>query len=283
VGTAPLQIEREIDMKNIRIVTRADDAGSSHSANLAIRKVVQAGIIKNVSVMAPGRYVNEAAQLLAGNKNVCFGMHATINAEWAYVKWGPVSDLPRNCGLLDEKGMFLPSPQHFEKTHPPIECILKEYDAQLDKLSREGFNISYVDSHMFPEMSIPELDGATAQWAREKGLLDHMYYYILPPGIERALKDPKQIVPMLRNIPEGQYFYVTHPSLNTAEMRMTGHDDASGKRVARNRGLETAIFSSKLTKVVLDRLGIQTLRYSKAVPSNLRGSAEFISRLMNGG
>jgi len=270
-------------MKHISIVTRADDAGSSHSANLAIRKVVQAGIIKNVSVMAPGRYVSEAAMLLAGNQNVCFGMHATINAEWALVKWGPVSDLPRDCGLLDEKGMFLPSPKHFEETRPPIECILKEYDAQLDKLTRAGFNISYVDSHMFPEMSIPELDSATEQWAREKGLLDHMYYYILPPGLEQVLKDPKQIVTVLRNIPEGQYFYVAHPSLNTAEMRLTGHNEASGKRVARNRGTETAIFGSKLTRALLDRFGIQTLRYDEATPSNPRGSAEDITRLMNGG
>ena len=39
-------------MKNIRFITRADDLGSSYSANQAIEQVIDAGFIKNVSIMA---------------------------------------------------------------------------------------------------------------------------------------------------------------------------------------------------------------------------------------
>ena len=268
-------------MKHLQFVARADDAGSSHSANRAIARVVENGIIRNVSVMAPGQFVDEAAQLLAGKKQVCFGMHATLNAEWDRVKWGPVSDLPPDCGLLDANGMFLASPKMFSETKPSIECILREYNAQLDKLTRCGFAVQYVDSHMFPEKYVPGLDEATAQWARGKGLLDHMYYYALPPGIELLLKDVKAIFSIWKNMPDGQYFYVAHPALDTPEMRMTGNAWESGEKVAKGRNLEARLFGSKLTKRILRRLGVQTIRYDEAVPLNPRITAEEIGKLLN--
>jgi len=268
-------------VKNLQFVARADDAGSSHSANQAIAKAVENGIIRNVSVMAPGKFVKEAAQLLAGKKQVCFGMHATLNAEWDRVKWDPVSALPPDCGLLDASGMFLASPKMFTETKPPIECILQEYNAQLDKLTRCGFAVQYVDSHMFPEKYVPGLDDATAQWAREKGLLDHMYYYALPPGIELLLKDRKAIFSVWKNMPDGQYFYVAHPAFDTPEMRMTGNKWESGEKVAKGRNLEARLFGSRLTKRVLRRLGVSTIRYDEAVPLNPRITAEEIGKLLN--
>ncbi|MFK4165475.1 ChbG/HpnK family deacetylase [Paenibacillus lautus] len=60
-----------------RIITRADDYASSRSANAAIARTVEAGFIKNVSIMAPGPYLAEAAQLLAHRKDICFGFHMT--------------------------------------------------------------------------------------------------------------------------------------------------------------------------------------------------------------
>jgi len=199
--------------KQINFITRADDAGSSRSANRAIARTVRAGLIKNVSVMAPGRYVDEAAELLAARRDICFGMHATLNAEWNRVKWGPVSSLDPNSGLTDENGMFLPGTKQFQETKPPLALVMKEYDAQLDKLRRAGFDIRYVDSHMFPEQYIDGLDGAVEDWAKRKGLLDHMRYYTLPPGWEALLQDIKKAPSFLRNMPEGQYFIVAHPAL----------------------------------------------------------------------
>ena len=64
------------------LITRADDFGSSHSANQAIYEVSKKGIVKNVSVMACAPYLEEAAEMLASSKDVTFGMHSVINAEW---------------------------------------------------------------------------------------------------------------------------------------------------------------------------------------------------------
>ncbi len=266
-------------MKQIQLITRADDAGNSQSANHAIAKAIRAGFIKNVSVMAPGRCVEEAAQLFSSNKNICFGLHGTLNAEWDRMKWGPVSDLPADCGLLDTNGMFHAHPKTFLETKPPLECVMKEYNAQLDRLTRLGFHVQYVDSHMLPEQSIPGMDAALADWAKEKGLLDHMYYYAFPPGFERVLKDPKQLLSVIPKMPGGQYFIVAHPAFDTEEFRMACNDPAMGKKVAKERSMEALAVGSKLTKLLARCFGITPLRYDEATPQN-RWTVEDICRML---
>lgn len=268
-------------MKDVRFVTRADDAGSSHSANLAIARVIRAGFIKNVSVMAPGAYVEEAAAFFAGNKKVCFGMHATLNAEWDRIKWGPVGSCKKDCGLLDERGMFLPDPKLFEQTRPDIEVILSEYDAQLDKLTKAGFPIRYVDSHMIPELWVPGLDEAVEGWAGKKGLLYHMYYYALPPGWERIAKDGSQLVPVLKEMPSGQYFYLAHPALYSEEMLLTGNGGISGEEVAKARDEEARMLSKRPMKWFMRYLGIRPVRYDTAIPG-ARRKPEELKQMLNG-
>ena len=266
--------------RQIKFITRADDAGSSQSANRAIVKVIRAGLIKNVSVMAPGPFVDEAARMMKSSKEVCFGMHGTLNAEWDRVKWGPVSALPPGSGLTDENGMFLPDPKRFAETKPPLELIMKEYDAQLDRLCRAGFDIKYIDSHMFPEQSIDGLDEAVEEWAKRRGLLDHMYYYALPPGWEVLLKDMKKLPGFLRSIEAGQYFIVGHPAFDSDEMRMTGNAWVSGEKVAKDRNLEARLYGNRMTKYLLRAVGIRPLRYDEAEPGKRLRVAE-VMQLLN--
>lgn len=243
-------------MKNIRFITRADDLGSSYSANLAIEQVIDAGFIKNVSIMACGPAVEDAARRLAHRKDVCFGMHTTLNAEWDRVKWGPVLS-PEKCkGLVDEQGYFLSHPSMFAQTKPPVEQIMAEVDAQLERLHKLGFPVCYIDSHMFSEMHIEGLDEAMEAFAKQKGLIDHMYFYQIPHwGLN--LCDAKNA----DQLPQGQYLGISHPSLDTEEMRLTGNASISGTLVAETRARETALLSDK---AYLDSLGIQSIRYSDA-------------------
>ena len=45
----------------IRLITRGDDCGSNHTANVAIRAAFEHGILKNTSIMVPCAAVEEAA------------------------------------------------------------------------------------------------------------------------------------------------------------------------------------------------------------------------------
>ena len=264
-------------MKNIRFISRSDDLGSSHSANLAIEKVVNAGFIKNVSVMACGPTVEEAASLLAHRREICFGMHTTLNAEWDQVKWGPVLELDGHSGLIDNNGFFLAHPSMFTQTKPPVEVIMREVSAQLDRLHRLGFPIRYIDSHMFPEMYVEGLDEAMEAFSKQKGLIDHMYYYQLPHwGVN--LCNAKEI----DQLSSGQYFGVSHPSLNTREMCMTGNASVRGEDIATFRARETALLSDAQFLQKLEQAGVQGIRYDEAHFVQ-RLTATDLARILSGG
>jgi predicted glycoside hydrolase/deacetylase ChbG (UPF0249 family) len=252
-------------MARISFVARCDDLGSSISANRAIDAVTRAGFIKNVSVMAPGRFVAQAAELLSGRKEICFGMHTTLNSEWDRVKWAPVLPLDTKDGLVDDSGYFLADPAMFERTRPAVETILKEADAQLEKLHAAGFDIRYVDSHMFPEMFVDGMDDAMAEFAKRKGLIDHMYFYNPPPGLNDLQSDLSEIMEALKALPDGQYFFVTHPSLDTDEMRQTGNALYSGADVAKARAHETRVFSDPAVCTALRDMGCEGMRYDEAM------------------
>lgn len=264
-------------MRSIHFISRADDLGSSHSANTAIERVIHAGFIKNVSVMACGPTVEAAAGLLAHRKDICFGMHTTLNAEWDKVKWSPVLPLDERSGLVDENGHFLSNPSMFVKTKPAVEVIMQEVSAQLERLHKLGFPIRYIDSHMFPEMYVEGLDQAMEEFAAKKGLLDHMYYYRIPPfGLSISGLD------QLAQLPDGQYFTVSHPSLDTEEMRMTGNASVSGEAVAASRARETEFFSSPEICRKLQEAGIKGIRYDEAHFDQRLTTADMI-RILSGG
>ncbi|MDR2749258.1 MAG: ChbG/HpnK family deacetylase [Clostridiales bacterium] len=257
-------------MKDIRFVTRADDAGSSVSANLAIAKVLKAGFIKNCSVMAPGAFVDEAAKLLTGIKGVCFGMHFTLNAEWDRVKWGPVSPEAAKSWMVDENSYFLANPRQFPENPPNLELIEKELNAQLERLHKAGFKISYVDTHMMPEIRVKGMDDIVRDFAIAKGLIDHMYFYEFPKGLFEAAKENK-VAKVLKATPEGQYFFVTHPALYTEEMLKTGNSEFSGEEIAKGRSGEAKLFSFPLIKPFMKAwFQIRPLRYDEATPLSKR-------------
>ncbi|MDR0397266.1 MAG: ChbG/HpnK family deacetylase [Oscillospiraceae bacterium] len=243
----------------IKLIARSDDAGSSRSANKAIESVVKAGIIKNVSLMAPGPFIEEFAASCKDAPNVIFGMHATLNAEWDRVKWKPLTRASDR--LVDADGFFLPEPKLFLETKPSIDEIIAEYDAQYEKLTALGFAIRYMDSHMMPELFIPGLFDAAGDFAKRRGIINHVYYYDLPD--EDFMKNPKKY--------DGrQLFIVTHPSLNTREMRAVGNSQFKGEDVAKSRAKETRMLTSPLTKWFLIRNGIKTITYEQAVPGSDR-------------
>ena len=253
-------------MSRVHFITRADDLGSSISANKAIDKVCRAGFFKNVSVMAPGPYVEHAAELLATRKDICFGMHITLNAEWDLVKWKPLTAIGPSSGLVDDNGFFLNSPRLFIETKPDVSLIMKEVNEQLELLNKLGFNIIYLDSHMFPEMCVDSLDDAIKDFAKKKGLVDHMYYYETPPGFTELSKNLPGLSGYLKKLPEGQCLIVSHPALYDEEMLQTGNESTSGEEIAKSRAGETKQYSSLLLRLLLKRYGCAGIRYDEAKP-----------------
>ncbi|HEX7357879.1 MAG TPA: ChbG/HpnK family deacetylase, partial [Ignavibacteriaceae bacterium] len=73
------------------LLIRCDDMGMSHSVNMAIKELIESGLVFSTSVMFPCSWYQEAVDILKANPQITVGVHLTLNAEWKNYRWGPVS------------------------------------------------------------------------------------------------------------------------------------------------------------------------------------------------
>ena len=281
------------------LITRADDFGSSHSANQAIYEVSKKGIVKNVSVMACAPYLEEAAEMLASSKDVTFGMHSVINAEWDRVVWGPVAPKEKVKSLIDHRGVFYQdvinaewdrvvwgpvAPKEKVKSlidhrgvfyqdvlelaaaKPDLDEIITEYKYQLDRLRKVGFPIAYIDSHMMPEGDIPGLAEKFDRWVEEEGLINHRYYNRMLPDSDKFSHDRTLFEKEIRKL-EGQYKLVLHPAKTSDEMKMIGNHNYSGEFIAWEREDDYEFYNDPTVLSFLQEQGVKLLSYKDAEPA----------------
>lgn len=246
------------------LITRADDCGSSHAANEAILEAAETGFIKNISVMACGNFLEEAAEMLSDRKDICFGLHACINSEWTQVTWGPVAPKEKVPSLIDDRGIFYQSPEKLKMHFPVLEEIITEYKYQLEYARKAGFNILYMDSHMFPEVYLPGLGEAMSRLIETEGLVDHKWYNRIIPGNDLFTSNPSLIEKTLAEI-EGQYLFVMHPAKHGEEMRMTGNETISGEEIAGARELDYRFLTDRKNIALCEKYKVKLLRYDEAV------------------
>lgn len=251
----------------LRIITRSDDAGSSRSANAAILKAAQGAFVKNISLMAPGNYIDEAAQLLKGKKHICFGMHFTMNAEWDKVKWGPVCQKLKGTAMTDDNGYFHAEPSLSLRRGVDIEMIRVEWNAQLDKLTALGFDVRYADTHMFPELAFEGLADAMSGWIKEKGLVDHRYFYNVLPQIDEISSTDGLFEKVLEKAANGQYFYLTHPAMPLEDMYLTGNKSNPTEKIVEGRKKDMDFVVSPTTVQLCEKYNAVPIRYDEAVYS----------------
>lgn len=131
----------------MKIVFRADDAGSSAGANRAIVDTVVRGCVRNISVMVPGPAFEEAVPMLRSLAGVDLGLHVTLNAEWDFPKWGPVLPGSSVPSLLDGDA-FTQNPGVLDSRGFSLDEAVAEVAAQLRKARDAGLAIAYLDEHM---------------------------------------------------------------------------------------------------------------------------------------
>ena len=248
----------------IRLITRSDDAGSSKGANKAIIEAASYPFVKNISLMATGAYIGEAAEALKDKKHLCFGMHFTMNAEWDRVKWGPVSPKDRVSSLVDGDGFFYPDPAASRSAGARVEDIRREWNSQLDLLTRLGFDVRYADTHMFPELAFEGLNDMMSDWIREKGLVDHRYFYTVLPHIDEISKTEGLFETVVRELADGEYFYLTHPAAATEDMYLTGNKTAPTEDIVGGRQKDMAFVISDHTMEICRKYDVVPIRYDEA-------------------
>ena len=104
----------------VYLIIRTDDAGMSHSANMALEKLIETGLPVSVSVMFPTPWYQETVEILKQNPDVAVGIHLTLNSEWRNNRWAPVLGRTAVPSLVDADGYFFPSSEALHQNRPSV-------------------------------------------------------------------------------------------------------------------------------------------------------------------
>lgn len=242
------------------LVIRADDAGSAPGANRAIRDALRAGTITAVGFMAVAPAFAEAAEMLRGElAHADVGVHATVNAEWDRVRWGPLSPLSEVSSLVDAQGHFLPNPHALAGKFSLPEMLL-EVRRQVDAVRAAGVSPSYLDTHMGFDR-LPGVGDALRVLAAEQGLRftarEPAYVPFREPGENGA-----SWLEGMRPLPSGTYQLITHPGSDTPDFHAFSHAGLLPGQIARERAAETRALCSPAFRAGLTEVGFKLVRFS---------------------
>jgi predicted glycoside hydrolase/deacetylase ChbG (UPF0249 family) len=271
VSLIAITIKAQNQPGEIRLVVRADDLGSAHTANIACIKSYQEGIVRSVEIMVPCPWFPEAVKMLAENPGLDVGVHITITSEWENIKWRPVSYAP---GLTDQNGYFFPmiwpdnqrsSDKNLKSQDWKIEEVEQEMRAQIEMAIRNIPNVSHLSCHMGCSGWDPKVEEVYNKLAKEYGME-------INPGETGAKRFPlaakgetfderiDNFIAALQKLEPGNtYIYIEHPGLDTPEMQGFGHKGY--ENVAKDRDLVTKTFTDEKVKEVIKQRNIKLISY----------------------
>lgn len=259
------------DSNGIYLIIRADDIASSQAANEAIIKSYKEGIARSTEIMVPSPWSPEAAKLLRENPGLDVGVHLALTSEWENIKWRPLTHAP---SLVDSNGYFFPMiwknkdfPPHTSLSESKWEIaeIEQELRAQIEMAKKNIPQVSHISAHMGCTNMNPAVSEVAAKLAKEYNIdIDPGKYKVKYfNGFEGANDEKEKIAAFIKNLNNlrpGIYLFVEHPSLDTPEMRHTGHIGYYG--VAAERQLVTDLFTSKEVAAAIAAKRIHLISYA---------------------
>jgi hypothetical protein len=239
-----------------RLVVQADDFGMCHAVNQGIAQSFESGIVTQASAMAPCPWISEAAAL-AKQLEIPIGVHGTLTCEWDHLRWRPLTP---GASLSEPDGTM----------HRTLEGAIEKIDAeeagnelasQAESLRTLGMIPSYLDCHMGP---------STREGFEEASRRSDLPF--LYPLIDGCLKfdsiammspipaeDKKAwLIGRLEGLEEGVHLIVTHPAVESPELRGIARPEAENFCWAEeNRVSDLAVLLDPEVASRIEVLGIE--------------------------
>jgi predicted glycoside hydrolase/deacetylase ChbG (UPF0249 family) len=254
----------------VYLVIRSDDAGMSHSVNMALEKLIDTGLPVSVSVMFPTPWYQETVSILKRHPDVSVGIHLTLNSEWNNYRWGPVLGRTAVPSLVDADGYFFASASALHDNHPNLGEVEKELRAQIDRALKSGLKIDYVDYHMNTAVRYPEFREITERLAREYGLGMSEYFGEARYDPQYAAAPPNKtdsLLAMINRLHPQYNLVVTHVGIDNDELGALLDMNTSGPLpdMSKNRQGELDALMSQRFKDALKARNVQLLTYRQLI------------------
>jgi predicted glycoside hydrolase/deacetylase ChbG (UPF0249 family) len=124
------------------VILSCDDLGSCHAANVGVYQALRDGAATCTSLMVPAPWASHAASQATADDDI--GVHLTLNAEYEYYRWGPITHAP---SLQSGEGGF---PRTLEDLweHADHDEVLRELRAQIDRSLVWGIDVTHLAPHL---------------------------------------------------------------------------------------------------------------------------------------
>ena len=129
----------------LKIIINADDFGCNKQITEEIQRLLLAKKITSTTIMANGRFLNNAADFALKHPEFSYGAHLCLS-EFASLTQ---SDTLKKYGIIDERGDFVKF-RIFQIRHFPEDLLLaikQELIQQITMLKEKGLVLSHIDSH----------------------------------------------------------------------------------------------------------------------------------------
>jgi chitin disaccharide deacetylase len=207
------------------LIVHADDAGMSHSVNVATIEAMEKGIVTSTSILVPCAWFGEFAAYARKHPERDYGIHLTLTSEWELYRWGPVTPRDKVPSLVDQDG-------YLWRDNGPVDAHVKlneaeiELRAQIERARQFGVRLSHLDTHMGTLLSRPDLLELYVNLAIE---------YNLPIMFTRQATDPRMQLayPGLRGHGQQMLDALDHhhrPVLSSVLMLYQGGEHEARKR-----------------------------------------------------
>lgn len=273
------------------LIIHADDLGVSHAENQASINALESGPVNSASIMVPCPWFPEIAAYAKKNSHLDFGLHLTLNSEWDFYKWGPVSSLDSVSSLVNTQGYFFASIDSVVQLASPSEAVT-EMRNQIKKAYRAGIEVTHLDAHMGTAVSSPELLKGYIELGKEFNLpvlLDSRVYQMEHPAIKEILDDRTIVVDKILSATPANYregmsaFYNNllrslEPGLNCLLIHLA-YDDKEMQAITINhpdwgaswRQADVDFFSSPECRQILEQENIILVSWREIRDKILRG------------
>lgn len=254
----------------IRLLVRADDFGSTHSANLACIQCHQRGIVRSAEVMVTCPWFEEAARLANEHPALDIGVHLVLTSEWSGYRWRPLTSCP---SITDDAGFFpsmifptpgIPSEQTLLERAWNIRELEDELRAQIELALRRIPYVSHLTGHMGWELAHPELGALFERLAAAYGFranvdaepITYMGTYDKSGSID---DQAASFVDALRRLAPGTWLFLEHPAYEDTEEDGLSHVAYVG--VAKDRGDVTRVLMHPAVRGAIADTGIELIGY----------------------